>query len=168
MSGTGEDVDIVAAVVIDLIIEIELHASVLGLSQVVDKRGEAGGVGNGDVGHHAFGLRDVIVKSPREPIVEEAEVKSDVGVVFLLPVELFVGKSLDIGSDAAVVGTAAVIHEGGHGVVGAEALVAREAVGGAQFQPVDPSETLDEGLIVNVPSAAYRPERSPAVVVSCF
>ena len=100
--------------------------------------------------------------------MEEAEVETDVGVVFLLPVKTLVGQSLDIRANGTVVGAVIVIDKGGHGVVGAEALVASEAVGGAQLQPVDPSEALDELLVMDVPSAAYRPERSPAVVVSSF
>ena len=166
VSSRSKHVHIVAATVVDPIVQIEFHTLVLCFTEVSHISGETSCVGHRDIGHHTFRAGHIVVETTRQAVVEQCEVETEVRVVLLLPLQHFVSQTGDIRTDAAVVGTVAIVGEGGHGVIRRETLRACVTIRGTELQAVHPRDVLHECLVVDVPTGTHRPERAPAVVLT--
>ena len=152
-----------AVAVDDVTAQFQLEAVVVDAAHVLQGGREAGDHGYGHVLQQVFGVAVEVFHRTAQPLVEEAEVQADVGVVARLPRQVGVGRGADGSAGLPVVAVGVVYEAHVAVVVGGQGAV--HAVGCAQAQVAQPARgALHEAFLQHVPGAGHRPEVAPTVV----
>ena len=140
-----------------------LNASVLHVAEVLHIGGEARRRRDRH-GDEGVARAAVVVVEAQVQAFPQPEVESHGEVARLLPFQVRVRHSHEVGARDIVVDDIVVELVGGFGLIGREVLVAGEAVGDAELAEVQPRGVAHEVFLVEVPARTRTPERTPAVV----
>ena len=144
------------------IVGFDFDTLVTNQSEIVLHRTETCRGRNAYAGEHILGVGTIVVERKRQ--AECTEIETYVIIFLLLPHQTWVRHGVEVSSGKTFVGHTCIITIGGNSLVGGKVLITGETNAATNLQQLEPLGTLEQRLIVNIPTQAHRPTVGPSFV----